>query len=164
MRIDVTLAAETMDKPEAEPTFQLLYISAANHDFTEEELEALLIKARSNNEKVNVSGMLLYHEGSFIQALEGPKEQVEKIYQKISKDTRHTETRILFKGDSRQRDFHGWSMGFYRSKQSGDENLEGFHQFLTNGFRHNGEGVNDGTARKALLAFREGKWRQHVDV
>ena len=68
MRIDVTLAAETMDKPEAEPTFQLLYISAANHDFTEEELEALLIKARSNNEKVNVSGMLLYHEGSFIQA------------------------------------------------------------------------------------------------
>ena len=160
----MTLAAELIDEPEAEPTFQLLYISAANHEFTEDELGELLTQARVNNEKMNVSGMLLYHEGSFIQALEGPKEQVEEIYQKIGKDTRHTETRILFKGETRQRDFDGWSMGFYRSNQSSAENLEGFHQFLTNGFRQNGDGVNDGTARKALLAFREGKWRQHVDL
>lgn len=147
-----------------EPTFQLLYISASNHDFTEEELEELLMKARINNEKLNVSGMLLYHEGSFIQALEGPRENVEKLYKIIGKDSRHTETRILFKGDSPQRDFDGWSMGFYRSRQTKTQNLVGFHQFLTNGFRHNGEDLNSGTARKALLAFREGQWRQHVDT
>lgn len=160
----MSLAAEVETEDVPEPAYQLLYISASNHDFTEEELSDLLAKARVNNEKLNVSGMLLYHEGSFIQALEGPQEHVEMLYKKIGKDKRHTETKVLYKGDTPQRDFDGWSMGFYRSKQTKSENLEGFHQFLTKGFVHNEEGVNSGAARKALLAFREGKWRQRVET
>ena len=51
--------------------YQLVYISAANHEFTEKELHELLSKARKNNESYGITGMLLYHQGSFIQALEG---------------------------------------------------------------------------------------------
>ena len=134
------------------------------NDFTELELTDLLSPARERNQALGVSGMLLFHEGSFIQALEGDEEQVEKIYNKIGKDTRHTETRVLFRGDVDHRDFEGWSMGFYRSKQSSQKNLEGFHQFLSRGFRNNDDDVNSSLARKALLAFREGKWRQQVGL
>ncbi len=147
-----------------EPVFQLLYISASNHDFTEEELCDLLQVAREKNSAVGVSGMLLYHKGSFIQALEGEQAEVERIYEHIAKDPRHTESRVLFRGEIMQRDFEGWSMGFYRSKQSQAENLEGFHQFLSEGIRINNDDDGNSTVRKALLGFREGKWRQHVDT
>ena len=143
--------------------FQLVYISAANKEFTEEELQELLGKARVNNESLDVSGMLLFHQGSFIQALEGPQNVVEDLYNKISEDTRHTETCVLFRGELEERNFDSWSMGFYRSNQTATENLEGFHQFLKSGFRRSDD-EDPSAARKALLQFREGSWRQQVDI
>ncbi|MFK7892236.1 MAG: BLUF domain-containing protein [Granulosicoccus sp.] len=149
--------------PAEEEVFQLLYISAASKDFSEEELSELLTKARESNENLNVSGMLLFHEGSFIQALEGDEQAVKSLYEKISKDTRHTESRVLFRGYQKERHFAGWSMGFYRSRQSVRENVEGFHHFLATGLLKHGD--DDGSAtRKALLAFREGKWRAAVET
>ena len=149
---------------QSEPIYQLLYISASNHNFTEDELCELLKIARKKNEAVGVSGMLLYHNNSFIQALEGSQAEVERIYQRIAKDTRHTESRVLFRGEIVAHDFDGWSMGFYRSKQSQSENLEGFHQFLSQGIRQNDKEDDNSTVRKALVGFREGKCRQHVDT
>ncbi|OED36937.1 hypothetical protein AB833_25270 [Chromatiales bacterium (ex Bugula neritina AB1)] len=154
-------AASKWDELEAgnspEPAYQLLYISASNHDFTEPELEELLKAARENNLSLGITGMLLYHKGSFIQALEGPKAVVEQLYKTIGTDTRHTETRVLYRGDVPDRNFKNWSMGFFRSSQSSAANLDGFHQFLRTGFR-SGSKEDEGLARKALLAFREGKW------
>ena len=147
----------------SEPIYQLVYISAAEHEFTKNELEILLAKARDNNQNLGISGMLLYHNGSFIQALEGPKVVVEKLYSKIAQDTRHRETQVLFRGELEERDFNGWSMGFYRSNQTSDQNLEGFHTFLQTGFRSNLD-AKESKARKALLQFREGNWRQNVDT
>lgn len=147
----------------ADKIFQLVYISAANKEFSEQELQELLEKARVNNESIGVSGMLLFHQGSFIQALEGPQSTVENLYNKIGEDKRHTETRVLFRGDLKERNFDSWSMGFYRSSQSSSENLEGFHQFLKSGFRNDSEG-DSSAARKALLQFRDGNWRQQVDI
>ena len=145
------------------PLHQLVYISAAEHDFTEEELQELLAKARENNNKLDVSGMLLFHEGSFIQALEGEKSVVERLYEKIGQDKRHSETRVLFRGEIDERHFETWSMGFYRSNQTSSENLEGFHKFLDSGFKRKAR-EDESLARKALLQFREGSWHQAVDV
>jgi hypothetical protein len=143
--------------------YQLVYISAANKEFSEDELQELLKKARVNNGNLNVSGMLLFHQGSFIQALEGPRSAVESLYEKISEDKRHTETRVLFRGELQERSFDSWSMGYYRSDQSDLENLQGFHKFMKSGFRQTGE-ANSTAARKALLQFRDGNWRQQVDI
>ncbi|MDW3095703.1 MAG: BLUF domain-containing protein [Gammaproteobacteria bacterium] len=148
-----------MDKP----VHQLIYISAANRDFSEEELEEILSTARENNASLGITGMLLFHEGSFIQALEGPQEKVQALYEKISQDKRHTETVVLYKGDQEEPDFESWSMGFYRTNQSSQENLQGFHNFLASGFRNNNK-ETAGRARNALLQFRKGKWHQNVQV
>ncbi len=145
------------------PLHQLVYIGAAEQDFTEKELQELLAKARENNSKLDISGMLLFHEGSFIQALEGEKAAVESLYNKIGQDERHTETRVLFRGEVEERHFETWSMGFYRSNQSSSENLEGFHKFLKSGFKREAR-EDESLARKALLQFRDGSWRQSVDV
>lgn len=70
---------------------------------------------------------------------------------------------MLFRGELEERNFETWSMGYYRSGQSASENLEGFHQFLKSGFRNKDED-DPSAARKALLQFRDGNWRQQVDI
>ena len=56
--------------------FQLIYASAAVKPFTPQELTVLLAKARKKNSSMDISGMLLYHAGSFLQVLEGPDDAV----------------------------------------------------------------------------------------
>lgn len=57
---------------------QLIYLSSAAVKFTEDELKGLLIKARKKNLARELTGMLLYIEGNFIQVLEGDKYKVRK--------------------------------------------------------------------------------------
>ena len=68
---------------------QISYSSAAVAPFSERELTELLTIARVNNGRLGVTGMLLYHEGSFLQALEGDERVLDVLFTKISKDKRH---------------------------------------------------------------------------
>ena len=70
--------------------YYLVYISSATWLMSDEELAALLMECRTNNERLQVTGMLLYKEGNFIQVLEGEQETVEQLYIKIRADVRHT--------------------------------------------------------------------------
>ena len=148
---------------ETVPVHQLVYISASSHEFGDEELVHLLAVARRNNTALGVSGMLLYHEKSFIQVLEGDKVTVEKLFQKISTDSRHTESRVLFRGTVDASSFNDWSMGFYNSGKSNLSSIDGLNKVLPQGFSGKTESDCD-LARRTLLAFRDGKWRQAVEV
>ena len=139
---------------------QLVYISKEATDFDEKGLEELLSGARNNNASIDVSGLLIYHEGSFIQALEGDTAAVETLFEKIEADPRHENTRVLYRGDIEERSFEGWSMGYKRAS-SLEDIPEGFHPFLSSGFKR---AANDeDVARKALMAFKEGRFRASVE-
>ena len=117
------------------PTFlQLIYISAATVDFTNEDLTTLMQKARANNTKVDVSGMLIYHEGSFFQVLEGPEEHVLEIYDLIADDPRHDDVKLLLKSEVEKRSFADWSMGFVNPNRKLFQQIEGFADFFKPGF------------------------------
>ena len=58
------------------------------------EIDALIAASIRNNKVANVSGLLLVHEGWFVQALEGPAEQVMTTYQRILNDRRHKGGRV----------------------------------------------------------------------
>jgi hypothetical protein len=62
------------------------------------------------NRLVDVTGLLLTHEGWFLQALEGPTPAVEALLAKISSDTRHRGLRILHAGPAQARMFEDWNM------------------------------------------------------
>jgi uncharacterized Fe-S cluster-containing MiaB family protein len=64
---------------------QVIYASAATKPFDRENLVELLKIARSKNMAADISGMLLYHSGSFLQVLEGPEQNVEELYPKFRK-------------------------------------------------------------------------------
>ena len=120
-------------------------------------LDEILSTARLNNLKKEITGMLLYHEGSFIQVLEGEEACVEALFAKISEDDRHKDANVVLRTHVCDRAFEQWSMGYKRT-ESLDEIPEGFHHFLQHGYRRQTD-ADDAAARKALLAFREGRWR-----
>ena len=53
--------------------YQLLYLSTAVNLMANDELDSLLSEAKTNNHEINITGMLVYHDGCFIQTLEGEK-------------------------------------------------------------------------------------------
>ena len=68
---------------------QTIYASRASEAFVEGELAGLMEQSRSNNLRGELTGMLLYCEGSFFQVLEGEEEAVRSVYRSIEKDPRH---------------------------------------------------------------------------
>jgi hypothetical protein len=55
--------------------YHFFYLSSARSTSVSDEIDAILAASSRNNVKVDVTGMLLFHEGSFIQYLEGPVAQ-----------------------------------------------------------------------------------------
>ena len=93
---------------------ELVYISEASHPFSLSELQDLLTQARLKNASLDITGLLLYSEESqrFIQVLEGDEYEVNRIYDAIVDDPRHTNVRLLGSNKITRRDFSDWRMGF----------------------------------------------------
>jgi hypothetical protein len=90
----------------------LIYLSSAKGALSAQELQDLLVQSRHNNEQLGITGLLLYKDGNFLQAIEGEKEAVEALYAKIALDHRHHGLLVLFNEEIPERDFASWTMGF----------------------------------------------------
>ena len=76
------------------------------------EVQNILATARKNNAKAGITGALLFNEGLFAQVLEGPLSAIEKIFEAIQRDPRHSDVTVLHSGPAESRDFPAWSMAF----------------------------------------------------
>ena len=92
---------------------QIVYTSTASEDFSTADLNKLLLGARTRNKALGVSGMLVFHGGTFLQALEGEQHAINEIFASIVSDRRHRDIDVLHRGPGfDQRIFGDWSMGF----------------------------------------------------
>lgn len=108
----------------------LVYVSFATHDMTDDELRDLLTVARQRNEAKNITGMLLYRDGFFIQALEGDEMAVMTVYNKIQRDKRHKNVLTVCKEWISERSFGAWSMGYNPISDEMVHSLPGFSEYL----------------------------------
>jgi uncharacterized Fe-S cluster-containing MiaB family protein len=106
--------------------YHLVYTSTAVAPFSEEALLQMLEKCRQANKKVDVTGMLLYTRRKFIQVIEGERSVVRKLYAKIEDDDRHERIALVVEGESEERIFKDWAMGFKKLKDQEFESLVGF--------------------------------------
>lgn len=88
----------------------LIYVSRSTESFHEHEIPDLLQQVRIANAKQQITGMLLYIGGSFLQVLEGPPELVDAVFTKLHADTRHTQLRLIAREPLPERAFEGWTM------------------------------------------------------
>ena len=75
------------------------------------EIEEIGAIASQNNQKNNITGVLICFGGLFFQIIEGEEEIITRLYEKIFTDTRHTDVICLkTEGDVKERLFPDWSM------------------------------------------------------
>lgn len=114
--------------------FYTVYSSAARHALSDEELNDILTASHRNNQRDNVTGLLLYAEGTFLQVLEGREAKVHALYNRILRDPRHSHMVHLVSGHHPTRQFSCWTMGFRRTARSqAGAQLPGFTDALEQG-------------------------------
>lgn len=106
------------------------YISTATAPFTPEQAKRFLAFARERNHAEQLTGMLLYAGGHFIQTLEGPEEAVDAALVRIEHDARHRNVEIVLREEIEERTFPDWSMGFQELCPEEASVLPGFNDYL----------------------------------
>ena len=74
---------------------RLVYVSCATTSFSNAKLLEMVKRARARNGALDVTGMLLYKDGNFIQALEGKGSAVREIFETIRRDPRHQAVTVV---------------------------------------------------------------------
>ncbi len=93
--------------------FQISYISGTVHNFSEQDLQDLLKKARAKNSAKNITGFLVFDGTHFFQLLEGDEESVRGLYDTISSDPRHKNVTTLMEQNIDDRLLPDWSMQYF---------------------------------------------------
>jgi hypothetical protein len=136
------------------PLFTLIYTSRAVRPFSVDELNELLDRARSFNQRHEITGMLVHLAGTFMQALEGPKESVNELFsERILRDRRHGLIEVVAKGPIRDRKFGDWTMAF-KNLDLVKNRPEGFSEYLEKGFTTELASKNKAVAPAILNSFK----------
>ncbi|MDF2366794.1 BLUF domain-containing protein [Sneathiella sp.] len=131
----------------------LIYVSSASYLLEDAELKDILGKSRTNNAMVDVTGMLLYKNGSFMQVLEGEADTVTKTFARISEDKRHSGIIVLCEEKAESRIFQGWSMGFQTLTPGDVKDIPEFAEFKNGRFTDPSIVENPHVAVKLLKTF-----------
>lgn len=104
----------------------IIYISRAVRPLSDQDLQFLLNQCRRDNAQNNVTGVLFYSHGNIAQLIEGEAEVLEPLFEKISRDGRHSNVMKLVDKPINIRSFSDWSMAFHPLEPAGFEQLQGF--------------------------------------
>ena len=76
------------------------------------KLYKILVDSRVSNRLADVTGLLVYVDGTFLQVLEGEQNVVSALLEKISKDRRHKDVKVVYKTGIEGRTFNAWQMAY----------------------------------------------------
>ena len=122
------------DDPSGDPgddprILTLTYTSSATDLLSVTQLVELIEQIRPKNERLGVTGLLLYSGGSVIQTLEGTSDAVYQVFDAIRADPRHADVRIVERRYVDERSFATWSMGFRNVSAREVADLQDFGSF-----------------------------------
>ena len=137
-----------------------IYTSVANEKYDHDEMVYLLDIIRTNNKKLNVTGMLLYDDGSFFQVLEGDRTAVNALFNRIEKDPRHSKVSKLVEEPITTRSFSEWTMGYSNITTKELSNIKGLNDFFMD--NHCFTELDQSRAMKLLNEFKNGRWRTRL--
>ena len=99
---------------------RIIYISRTNLPTVDTKSEIdpniarILAKSRSNNRKNGLVGVLYFGDGNFFQCLEGEEAAVDALYEKLLKDPRHKDIKLLSRNQINQLSFPDWAMKYVK--------------------------------------------------
>jgi hypothetical protein len=90
---------------------RLLYASRAAEPVTSDLVDSILRSSHAHNPALGITGVLCYGGDVYMQVLEGGREAVNELYNKIVRDERHRDIALLHYQEVAERKFAGWTMG-----------------------------------------------------
>ena len=93
---------------------QLVYVSHTTDDFDfERDKTRIQESSTKNNPGLEVTGVLFYKGGIFLQYIEGSPESIDALYERrIKRDPRHTHVKTILDAPIAERLFWEWDMKF----------------------------------------------------
>lgn len=86
----------------------------------------ILRKSQTRNHQAGISGLLLFRGQHFLQFIEGPVAEVERLFERISRDARHSDVRLLSKNASERLVMPTWAMAYTSPAQDHASSREAF--------------------------------------
>ena len=90
----------------------IAYVSSAVFSFNETTLLDLVDQCQRNNERLGITGILVYSDGNFMQVIEGADLPTHALYDRIQRDVRHRAVTTVHQQLIQVREFLGWSMAY----------------------------------------------------
>jgi hypothetical protein len=142
--------------------FRVLYCSRSRIAKPEAaaDIANILAVSRVNNAREELTGGLLFSDGCFAQVLEGPLAAVERAFERIQCDQRHSDVTVLQAGQIAERDFPNWSMAFAGTADAGVA-LEGLS--LAQAFSGQSSAGNELLSLLRSVVVRETEWLAPVE-
>jgi hypothetical protein len=88
-----------------------LYASRTIEQISPGLLDDILAQSRRNNPPRGITGLLCYTSRTFLQVLEGGRDEVCTLLNTIVRDARHQDVRLLTYEEITERRFARWTMG-----------------------------------------------------
>ena len=114
-----------------EDLYRLVYVS--RNDITGDtgavrrEVDQILATSRRNNARAGVTGALMFNHGCFAQALEGPHDALQGVFERIQCDPRHSRVVVLAFEPVAQPAFAEWSMAYVGADPGALEEFSDLH-------------------------------------
>lgn len=96
---------------------ELIYVSEPAQEMSFLGLMRLLYHSHLRNTSMGITGALIFENNLFGQVIEGPNTQIEDLWEKIQKDTRHKNIRLIGSRPIERRSFSKWTMVFQGSEE-----------------------------------------------
>jgi hypothetical protein len=132
---------------------QLIYVSSDSRHLDRGEVAKILESAVRHNAANDVSGMLLYYSGNFMQVLEGEETAVDEAMSRIAADDRHQDIMEISRKAVTSRDFSEWSMAFHGVSAKDVKLMSGYAPLFEHGFNAAEIRAKPGVALELLKRF-----------
>ncbi len=143
---------------------RVVYVSRWSNGLGEDAeaaLHRIVAVSIGNNRVSDITGLLVGHEGWFLQAIEGPQAAVSALVARIIRDPRHRCLRMLSEGPAGTRLFQDWDMAGARLSAEADPLLTELGQIA----RFDGYGLDGKAALRLLvLAAEERRRRERANL
>ncbi|WP_339693343.1 BLUF domain-containing protein [uncultured Parasphingorhabdus sp.] len=98
----------------------LIYVSTANAALSLDDFLAILTVSQRNNQRLGITGLLVFNGTNFMQCLEGDKAATNDLLHHIERDDRHNGLTVVSQSQTVKLQFASWHMaGRYLPEKHG---------------------------------------------
>lgn len=76
-------------------------------------LSDIISVSRQHNPESQITGIISYRDGQYLQVIEGPPSEVDNLMFKISADPRHEDLWVFLNAPVIERSFHNWAVSVF---------------------------------------------------